>query len=378
MKGSALNTIEEQPAKQAGDKKEPLRIDFFSMGLEDPIIRCWFGGMYESFFNALRIAGCLVTLSSEKPRKNADVLVVPMGGGQDKCSAKAMHEFGGPVILNVGAAAYWFRKSFLERWHEQILFAYGADCSDYSPRVFEESGIPYYHLPFASTPKVMRPLNLPKIYDVVFVGNAGSGIGRHNYVEPFMRAINSERVLLMGPGWERYGFPSQSIAWGELLNIIYNLSHICINISNDEQKKGSFQRLDANNRLFDLAMAGCFQVSNAPQVVRRYFTESEVVAIDSPCEWVDAVLYYVNHPDETESFRIASRKRAMDEHTWSHRATQFRQIIEMHLTNRSSSVGQTSVWNHIVRSLDTHTPPYELAELVQKAKRRIINFHKLF
>lgn len=301
---------------------------------------------------------------------SADVLVVPTGGGQDKSSAKAMHGFGGPVILNVGAAAFWFRKSFLERWDEQILFVYGNDCSEYSPRVFNEIGITYYHLPFASNPAIMKPLNLAKFYDIVFFGNAGSGTGRHNYVEPLMRAINKERVLLVGPGWERYGFPSQSIAWGPLLNTVYNLAHVCINISNDEQKIGSDARLDANNRLFDLSMAGCFQVSNAPQVVRRYFSESEVVAVDSPSDWVDAVLYYVNHPDETKPFKLAARRRALDEHTWVHRAQKFLKMIETHLSDFKISDSKTFSLKKISRIRDTHLPPYGLKELFVKMQRR--------
>jgi len=347
-----------------------LFIDFFKLGLNDPTINAWFGGMYRSFFDALRELGCHVTYSDKTPNMNADVLVVPTGGGQDKSTAKAMKQFGGPVILNVGAAAYWYRKNFLDRWHDQILFAYGTDCSDYSPRMFEESGIPYYHFPFASTPKVMRPLALPKIYDVVFVGNAASGIGRHNYVEPLMKVINTERVLLIGPGWERYGFPSQSIAWGELLNIIYNLSNVCINISNDEQKEGSAKRLDANNRLFDLAMAGCFQISNAPQVVRKYFRDSEVVAADSPGEWVENILYYVAHPDETEPFRVAARKQALAEHTWKHRGIQFITMIETRLSDFKNSDAKAFSLKKMFRIRDTHLPPYGLKEFIEKVRRR--------
>lgn len=54
------------------------------------------------------------------------------------------------------------------------------------------------------------------------------------------------------------------------------------------------------NRLFDPAMAGCFQVSNAPQVVRQYFGEKQVVAVDPVDKRVETILHYLNHPKETE------------------------------------------------------------------------------
>lgn len=349
----------------------PLTIDFFLLGLNHPAVNAWFRGMYDSFFDALRDLGCHVTYSDNEPNISADVLVVPTGGGQDKSSARAMQTFKGPVILYVGAAGDWLRKGFIERWHDRILFVYGFDESDFSPTVFSNLGIQYYCIPFASNPDVMKPLNLPKVYDVLFVGNAGSGIGRHNYAEPLIRTLKNYNLQFIGPGWEHCGFPSQSIAWGNTLNILYNLSKICINISNDQEKAGKEKRLDANNRLFDLAMAGCFQISNAPQIVRHYFDESEVIAIDPPDEWVDTIRYYLAHPSEMESFRVAARQRALTEHTWGNRAEKFLEFINNHLPGwRETHVG-SSYFRKLTRLRDTSLPPYGLSEAMAKAGRHM-------
>jgi hypothetical protein len=353
-----------------------LTINFFKFGLDHPAVNAWFRGMYFSFFKALEEDGCCVTYTDVKPNSKADVLIVPMGGGQDQASARAMQEFGGPVVLYVGAADYWFRRGFLERWRDRILFIYGMDCSEFSEKTFAELGFTYYHIPFASNPDVMRPLGLPKLYDVAFVGNAGSGSGRHRYMAPLLRAMNDHKVLLVGPGWERYGFPSQSIAWGEMLNIIYNLAHICINILNDEQQKGFDKRLDANNRLFDLAMAGCFQISNATQLVRCYFDESEVLAVDPPEEWVSTILYYLKHPLEAEPYRQAARKRALEEHTWKQRAEQFSLAIRENLSVWQPSRPRITGWNRAIQLRDTILPPYGLREGVDKLKRKMGRFIK--
>lgn len=329
------------------------KIGFHQFGLNKPTINSWFGGMYRSLFKALEELGCHVSYTDDEPEEAIDVLVLPMGGGQDKSSIKAMLKYDGPVILNIGAAAYWFREGLLNRWRDRILFLYGTDRSEYSFKMAESVGLPYHYMPFGSNPEIMRPLELPKLYDVVFVGNADSGIGRHQYTKLLLEELHDRKILFVGSGWEKYGYPFQTIAWGELLNIIYNISSICLNISNDEQKSAaSAPRMDANNRLFDLAMAGCFQISNAPQLVRHYFDDSEVVAIDSPEEWVSAIRYYLDNPEEAHSFRMAARGRALADHDWKNRAKNFIAEIELQLSRRKKIPAKIPSWKKALRLRD--------------------------
>ena len=277
--------------------------------------------------------------------------------------------------MNVGAAAYWFRTGFLRRWRSQVLFVYGTDHSEWSPNRFAELGIRYHCMPFASNPAVMRPLNLPRMYDVVFAGSARSETGRARYTDLLFDELDPAKALFIGPGWERYGFPNQHIAWGPLLNLVYNLGSICINISNDEQKMGNgtkdFQRLDANNRLFDLAMAGCFQISNAPQIVRRYFDESEVIAIDEPDEWVAAISHYLEHPAEMESLRKRARQRALAEHAWEYRAKSFGDTIKELLPKWRSSPKEFSHWQKLSQIRDLALWPYGSDELMARVRRKV-------
>jgi len=330
-----------------------LKIGFHQFGLNKPTINSWFGGMYRSFFKALEDLGCCVSYTDDEPDKGNDVLVLPVGGGQDKSSIRAMMGYDGPVILNIGAAAYWFREGLLNRWRDRILFLYGTDRSEYSFTMAEAVGLTYHNMPFGSNPEIMRPLDLPKAYDVVFVGNADSGVGRHPYTKLLLAKLRDRKVLFLGSGWERYGYQFQTIAWGELLNIIYNVSSVCLNIANDEQKDAAaVPRIDANNRLFDLAMAGCFQISNAPQLVRHYFNASEVVAIDSPPEWVAAVRHYLDNPNETQPFRMAARKRALADHDWKNRAQNFLREIKNQLSRRQETPVKISAWQSVIRLKD--------------------------
>lgn len=266
---------------------------FFRMGLQSPSVNSCFGGMYRSFFKALSEAGYEVSLSENCPCSAANLLVIPMGGGQESAGAAAMQTCNCPVILYVPPAAAWFRPGFLKRWQERILFVYGTDSSNFSHTAYQRLGITYHHFPFASDPEVMTPLHLPRHYDILFVGNAGSGSGRDRYITSLMQKMKHRRIMLLGSGWEPYGFPQQLVGWGNLLNLLYNHAHICINLANDEQQLGDNSRLDANNRLFDLAMAGCFQVSNAPAIVSSYFKDSEIVSTATPEEWLDSINYFL-------------------------------------------------------------------------------------
>lgn len=306
-------------------------IHFFRMGLQNPTVNSCFGGMYRSFFKALCEAGHVVTFSDDRPDTAADLLVAPAGSGQELTSAKAMQACNCPVILYVPPAAVWFRQNFLKRWQDRILFVYGTDRSSFSHAAYQRLGITYHHVPFASDPEIMTPLHLPRHYDILFVGNAGSGSGRDRYITSLMQRMKHRRIMLLGSGWEAYGFPRQLVGWGNLLNLLYNHAQICINLANDEQQLGNNSRLDANNRLFDLAMAGCFQISNAPEIVSSYFKDSEVVSAATPEEWLESINYFLEHPDEAEPYRKEAREKALAEHCWCHRATVFSRYITEHL-----------------------------------------------
>jgi hypothetical protein len=143
-----------------------------------------------------------------------------------------------------------------------------------------------------------------------------------------MKALGSRPVLCIGSGWQNYGIPEQLVAWGPLLNIIYNLGQVCVNIHGASQVQGADRQLDLNNRVFDLAMAGCCQVCDNPEAIRQCFGDDEVVAVREPKEWVEWVLFMLDRHIEAESYRQKALQRALRDHTWQRRATKFLEIAE--------------------------------------------------
>ncbi len=345
-----------------------MKYCFFRMGLDCPGVSACFRGMYESMFSGLRRAGDEVILALDSPDNSCDVLVVPLGGGQDRTAARAMTAFAGPVVVYAPSARSWFRANYLRRWRDRIVLAYGTDESDLSRASYAQLTIPYLRLPFASDPEVMRPLGIEPLFDVVFVANANSGTGRYRFMDALFARVDKDRVLLVGPGWERYGVPAQSIAWGPLLNAVYGLGRVCVNLHNEVQSLGETVQLDANNRLFDLAMAGRPQVSNAPQVVGRYFAQTEVLAYAEPEPWADAVARLLADRDWASSLGSMARARAMQDHTWDIRAKRLTQAI---LEAASGRFEMTHRARSPMRVRDTLLPPYGPAESVKKMSRRV-------
>jgi hypothetical protein len=309
-------------------------INFFSLNLGNPSVDAKFGRMYRSFFRGINDHGWQVIYSDDCPSPKADILVVPMGGGQDFGSVQAMRRFAGPVVLYVPPAHEWFDQCLLNRIFGRVIFAYGTDCSNFSKKMYARVGIDYHYLPFASDPEMMKPLHLPHPYDVVFVGSLEHATRRMMFLEPLIKALDKRPSLFIGSGWRIYDIPDQLIAWGPLLNIVYNLGKVCVNIHADAQIQGKDMRLDLNNRVFDLAMSGCCQVCDNPEGVRECFSEDEVAIADKPNEWVDLVMHMLNHPADAEAYRQKAFNRALNEHTWYKRAGEFIEFIDKADMNR--------------------------------------------
>jgi Uncharacterized protein conserved in bacteria len=327
--------------------------------------------MYSSFIKAIEQQNVSVTLTTDLDKIDGDILVLLIGGGWEPYAAKAMHVFKGPVILYVHHAYICFYKSFLKRWNSRILFAYSTDFANLSYNKYASVNIPYYHVPFASDEQIFYPLPLEKRYDIVFLGNGNSGYGRERYISlliDYVKKHNLE-ILLAGSGWEKYGYPYQIIAHGKLLNIVYNLSKICVNIHNDRQYLGIDLEMDANNRVFDLAMAQCCQISNGEQMIVKYFDKDEVVTADDPQEWINKVDYYLNHPEERDNVSQKARQRAINEHTWHFRAKEFIDIINENYHKYASKPQRVRPFTLLMRYLDQYMlPTYRITEI------RIIRF----
>jgi len=334
-----------------------MQICFYFPSLKNDQNSAIFGSMYSSFFTQLETLGLRVKFTTDLHEIEGDILVVGVGGGGETTAAKAMNRFKGPVIINLYNAYLGFNKPFLKRWSNRILFAYNTDFSRLNSEKCSSVDIKFFDIPFASDEKVFYPLNLEKKYDIAFLGNANSGFGRERYIEQLVSYAKSKKlkVFLAGAGWEKFGFPYQIVKHGSAANEIYNLAKICVNIHNDRQYAGIDKEMDANNRLFDLAMSQTCQIANGKEMIAKYFSKDEVITADAPNDWLNMIDYYLNNDSEREVIAINARNRALADHTWDKRATEFIRIINENYADYYLRKQQFNPIYSILKYLDQHS-----------------------
>lgn len=320
----------------------PVKLNFLHMGMSAKDVAIRFMGIYEAQFDGLRQAGAEVVFSLEAPDTNADFIICTADARDIQAAVANTRR---PLILYVPPIDQWFDRPLLESIRERVHFAYGPCLSGMTADAYRGLGISYYFLPFAADPQIMRPLNLAPRYDLAFLGGLQHRRGYQPYIEPLLKALDPSRLAFIGGGWQKYRISTQSVDGltadhpgppqrGPLTNNLYNLARVCINFHAPEQTRGAAVQLDCNNRLFDAAMAGCVQVSDNAEAVRRHFSELEVLAESAPDAWVACVLDCLKQPDSAfAALRQAARARALAEHTWLHRGRTFLGWIHKHAGN---------------------------------------------
>ncbi len=306
-----------------------LSLNFFHMGMSNEDVALRFMGIYEAQFRGLERAGARVRFSMDRPDSTADCVVATASEADIR---RAARETDRPLILYVPQVDQWWARELLAELRNRIVFVYGPAMSEVTAAAYLEVGLTYHYLPFGADPDLMRPLHVPAQYDVVFLGGLRHRSGYQPYVEPLLQKIDAKRMLIIGGGWEKYGLAAKSVAYGPLVNTLYNSGRVCINFHAPEQCRGVETQLDLNNRVFDLAMAGCVQVCDNPEAVLRHFGAGEVFAEATPEAWVARVLECLAMPEEQlEVYRKAARARALTEHTWEERGRTMLSWITRHL-----------------------------------------------
>lgn len=336
-----------------------MQICFYFPSLKNDQNNAIFGSMYSSFFKQLELKGMNAELVTEIEQIHGDILVVGIGSGGEPLASRAMFKFKGPIILSVYNSYICFYKSYLKRWQTRILFAYNPDFATLNIEKYNSVGIPYFHFPFGSDKEVFYPVKMEKVYDIAFLGNGNSGFGREKYIEKLVEyaKVKNLNVFLAGAGWDKFGFPYRIVQHGSETNKIYNQSKICINIHNDRQYAGIDKEMDANNRLFDLAMAGCCQVSNGEQMISKYFNYNEVITADDPDKWIEKIDYYLSHETEREEMGTKALQRALKDHSWEKRAEEFIQFISDTYPEYIKKRQDSNFINSCLRFLDQFIKP---------------------
>ena len=182
---------------------------------------------------------------------------------------------------------------------------------------------------WGADPELFRPLPVEKTTDVYFYGYGekfrADWIDRM-VVEPSRRLLEVDFALggndfRSDPGAARY---AGDVPFNVFASAISS-ARINLNIT---RKPHATVPLSSTSRPFELAMAGATVVSNPHEGIERWFEPGkELLVVDSADEAVAAYEELLGDPGRAEEMGRAARERALDEHTYVHRARRLLELV---------------------------------------------------
>jgi len=185
-------------------------------------------------------------------------------------------------------------------------------------------GCAAFYFPEASNPEYFKLLELPKKYDVCFVG------GKYGIRPRIINAIEKSgiKITVYGNGW-----PNGKIAT-EKIPELFASSKIVLGV-------GTIGYCDdfyaLKMRDFDAPMSGSLYLTHHnPDLEELFEIGREIETYKSIDECVKKIHYYLENPVEREKIATAGRKRALRDHTWEKRFEEIFQLIG--ILKRTSNV----------------------------------------
>ncbi len=235
-----------------------------------------------------------------------------------------------------------WRVKYARFWAEHFTYVTTSDIN--GVQKFCEAGYNNaIYSPFACNVEVYAKKDLPKLYDVSFVG------GYHPYRDWYIHQVRRAGInaQVWGSGWK-----AGNLNLDSMVNV-FNQSRINLNLSNCvswdlryllsslqsirslRAVKNNLQALRSKDtktheqvkgRHFEINSCGGFQLSYYVEGLERcYQIGEEIQLYASPDDLINKIRYYLKHEDEREIIAQRGWKRTLAEHTMEKR---FQQIFE--------------------------------------------------
>lgn len=161
--------------------------------------------------------------------------------------------------------------------------------------------------------------------DIVFVGGkwAYKSVNLDKYISPLLFPNTSWRIKVFGSGWSSPNCLGR--ADESTIRNFYASSVISPNIFEPHSIEFG---ADVNQRSYEIGACGGFQISQRVKSLEEdMYNDNEIVFVDTPEEFFEKVIYYLNNPEETIPFRQAALRTIMGSHTNLHRGCQIAKIM---------------------------------------------------
>lgn len=226
-----------------------------------------------------------------------------------------------------------WRINYSRFWSQHYTYVTTSDVN--GVRRWRELGCNnFIYSPFSANPEVFRKMDIPKKYDVSFVG------GYHPYRAWLLHKLRRAgiQVNAWGFGWNTGRLDQNAMVK------VFNQSRINLNMSNNDSLDLRFllsvtmplkvilrawegagrviYRPDAKvremvkGRHFEINACGGFQLSYYVEGIERHYAIGDEIALYASIEdMIEKVRYYLKHEDEREAIALRGYERTLRDHT---------------------------------------------------------------
>jgi hypothetical protein len=191
----------------------------------------------------------------------------------------------------------------------------------YAIRQLERVGLRnLYYLPMYCAPAFHHPVELTASEASALDGVVAFVGSHYRYRERLMHELTGYPLRIWGPGWRDadpalHRFVGGGSVWGRAKLAIYSGANLSLNPHHPMN-----DIVGVNTRAFELAAAGACQVADHKEELPALFKPGdEIVIYHDLAELKRQLDYYLSHPDEARAIGGNARRRALAEHTVSHR-----------------------------------------------------------
>jgi hypothetical protein len=193
-----------------------------------------------------------------------------------------------------------------------------------------------YWLPLAAA-DVFRPLNLPRIYDIAFVGSMTAA---------HRQTARARRLQLLAERFSTNDFrrgytPAEA-------SQIYNQARLVFNVSING---------DVNMRVFEGTACGALLLNDsaANGLNELFDVERELVVYADDADLLDKAAYYLAHDTEREQLAAAGQARALRQHTYQQRVTRIIEAVTAPTFRSLASLRAASSHERLEARLEVYT-----------------------
>ncbi|MCI0764714.1 glycosyltransferase [Bacillus sp. TL12] len=199
-----------------------------------------------------------------------------------------------------------------------------------------------YHLPLGTDSATFKPLLVEHAYknDLLLVGYP---YPTRIHLIHFLLKNTNYHICLVGKGWRNRlqklwrNSPRVTIkdTWmnPKVVSYFYNGASIVLNPHRSHnflhnQNASGIISESINNRTFDIAACGAFQLIEEKPNLRSFFTEEEMVSYQDYEDCLCKVVTYMNNKEKRQVIAQKAQKRVIKQHTFGQRVKEMMNIIQ--------------------------------------------------